>query len=897
MKSLLSGEAREIFIKYFKEKGHSVINGSSLIPAGDDSIMFTNTGMVQFKDYFTGVSAPQVLRAVTVQKCMRAGGKHNDLENVGKTSRHHTFFEMLGNFSFGDYFKKEAILFAYEFLTDILEIDLERLYVTVNAKDGEGYSIWKDVVKFNEKKIFKLGDETNFWQMGETGPCGYSSEIFFDTGYSETGHSDCDINCDCGRYLEIWNLVFMEFNKSSGGAISKLPKPSIDTGMGLERILRVLQNVKSNYDTDVFIPYINEIDAVTGKKYDSGDEIYDTAVRVISDHIRTSVFLSAESVFPSNEGRGYVFRRILRRLIRYSLKLGAGLEDLINLGNTAVLVMGGFYPEARDGLTVFEKIISEEYDKFTDTVGQGLKLIDEKVAELKSKKEKTINGDFIFKLYDTKGFPVDLAIDIASENDLSVDLKRFDELMNIQKKGSKQKKEKHGISDINPDFPKTNFVGYSSVENDADITRILNEAGEPVDLVEDGGSYYIAADSTPFYPEGGGQVGDKGLIEWNDGYASADVSASFKTKNGVILHYGRIFIKNNGSFDANSETSGIPAKSFPAKAKFYVDKETRKKTASNHSAVHLLQAALRKILGSHVSQQGSYVDSERLRFDFSYGKPLSDDEIRGIETLVNEYIFSDTEVAVKELDVKSALNSGALHFFDEKYEEKVRVVSIGGISKEFCGGTHVSRTGEIGFFKISGESSVASGIRRIEAVTGYNYLNYLHIEEDNMNNIAILLNSSKPDIFNKIIKLHYDCEFLEKTNEELKLKLNNFEAERLVKLFKTAGKDKIKYLISKFRNVSGDELKGLINAVRTSRYFPAGDSAVIFVSDLNGEKLIYVVSAEGAADASKIIKLINAETGGKGGGKKDFSQGGSPSVSKFSDIENIIEGILAKQPV
>ena len=883
MKNLLSNELREVFIKFFTEKGHILVPGSSLIPAGDDSIMFTNAGMVQFKDYFTGAAPAPMSRAVTVQKCMRAGGKHNDLENVGKTSRHHTFFEMLGNFSFGDYFKKDAVLLAYEFLKDVIEMDMDKIYVTVNAKDDEGYSIWKDVVGFDEKKIFKLGDETNFWQMGETGPCGYSSEIFFDTGYSEAGHKDCDIDCDCGRYLEIWNLVFMEFNKDHAGAVSKLPKPSIDTGMGLERILRVLQKVKSNYDTDVFIPYINEIDAISGRRYNSGDEAYDTAARVISDHIRTSVFLSAESVFPSNEGRGYVFRRILRRLIRYALQLNIGLENLIYLGNTAVIVMGGFYPEVRDGLTVFEKIISEEYDKFTDTVGQGIKLLDEKISELKNKKEKTVPGDFIFKLYDEKGFPVDLAIDIAGENDLSIDLKTFGELMDIQKKGSKQKKEKQGIPDIIPGISKTNFTGYASIETAANITGIFGENGEPALTIEDGGFYYIAADSTPFYPEGGGQTGDKGDIKWTDGNLSfsASVSGTYKTKNGIILHHGRIF------------TSGT-ALVFPAEAKFSVDKETRNKTASNHSAVHLLQASLRKILGSHVSQQGSYVDSERLRFDFSYGKPLTDDEIRNIETSVNEYIFADMEVKVEELDVKTALNSGALHFFDDKYEEKVRIVSMGDASKEFCGGTHVSRTGEIGFFKISGESSVASGIRRIEAVTGLNYLNYLYVEEDNIANIAKLLNSSRADVYNKIIKLFYDYEFLEKANEELKLKLNNFEAGRLIESFKTAETGGIKYLISKFKNISGEELKDLVNALKSRNDFPSGDSAVIFVSNLNDEKLVYIVSAEGNADASKIIKLINSEVGGKGGGKKDFSQGGGIEVSKFGDIENIVENIMAE---
>lgn len=872
MKNLLSGELREVFINYFKEKGHTLAASSSLIPAGDESIMFTNAGMVQFKEYFTGQVKPPFLRAVTIQKCMRAGGKHNDLENVGKTSRHHTFFEMLGNFSFGDYFKKDAIIFAYKFLKDILEMDENHLYVSVHKKDSEGYSIWRDIIGFDENKIFKLGDDSNFWQMGETGPCGYSSEIFFDTGYSESSHKDCDISCDCGRYLEIWNLVFMEFNKDINGAVVRLPKPSIDTGMGLERILRVLQNVKSNYDTDVFKPYINEIDSITGRMYNSGDENYDTAVRVTSDHIRTSMFLAAESVFPSNEGRGYVFRRIMRRLIRFSLKLNMSLENLIYLGNTVVIAMGGFYPEVRDGLTVFEKIMSEEYDKFNDTVGFGLKLLEEKILELKKNRGKIISGDFIFKLYDTNGFPVDLAVDIASENNLSLDLKRFDELMNIQRSGSKQKKEKFNILNIDLSFPKTNFTGYSTLDDNGKILGFLNESGELMGAVEEGDVCYAISDATPFYPDGGGQTGDEGIIEWEDG--NFRVSNTFKTKSGVILHYGRIF----GKYDAQTL------------ARFTVDKNIRKKTAANHSATHLLQSALRAVLGNYVVQQGSSVDSERLRFDFTQAKPVSDDELRKVGALVNEYIFSDLEVKIEEQDIKSALDEGALHFFDEKYEDKVRVVSMGDVSKEFCAGTHVSRTGEIGFFKIMRESSVASGVRRIEAVTGYNYLNQLYIEEDNLANIASLLGASKSDIYNKIINLYYDYEYLKKENSDIKLKLNTLESERLIKEFKNIGH--IHYLTAKFKDLSQEDLKELIGILKSRRDFPVGDSAVIFISLINKDRLIYICSAEGAVDASGILKLLSGQVGGKGGGKKDFAQGGSADISKFDDIEKILEDLF-----
>ncbi|MCL4542367.1 MAG: alanine--tRNA ligase [Deltaproteobacteria bacterium] len=872
MKTLSSGELREVFINYFQEKGHTLVAGSSLIPAGDESIMFTNAGMVQFKEYFTGQVKPPFLRAVTIQKCMRAGGKHNDLENVGKTSRHHTFFEMLGNFSFGDYFKKDAVIFAHKFLKDILEMDENRLYVSVHERDSEGYSIWKDVIGFDESKIYKLGDDSNFWQMGETGPCGYSSEIFFDTGSEEPGHRGCGVNCDCGRYLEIWNLVFMEFNKDTGGAIAKLPEPSIDTGMGLERILRVLQNVKSNYDTDVFKPYINEIDNITGRMYNGGDENYDTAVRVISDHIRTSMFLAAESVFPSNEGRGYVFRRIIRRLIRFSLKLNLTSENLIHLGNIVVIVMGGFYPEVGDGIAVFEKIMPEEYDKFNNTVGFGLKLLEEKIMELKDSGEKTIPGDFIFKLYDTNGFPLDLAMDIASENNLSLDLKRFDELMNIQKKGSKQKKEKFNILDIALSFPKTSFTGYDRLDDRGNILGFLNESGALTNNAEDGDAFYAISDITSFYPGGGGQSGDEGVIEWKDGHLR--VFNTFKTKGGIILHYGRVF--------GRCKT--------PTPARFTVDRNTRKKTASHHSATHLLQSALRAVLGNYVVQQGSSVDPERLRFDFSQAKPVSDSELRKVEFLVNEYIFSDLEVKTEELDVESASRAGALHFFDEKYEDTVRIVSIGDVSKEFCGGTHVRRTGEIGFFKIMREYSVASGIRRIEAVTGYNYLNQLYMEEDNLNNIASLLEASRPDIYNKIITLYYDYEYLKKENSGIKLKLNTFESERLVKKFKNLGS--IHYLISKFQDFSQDDLKELLNILKSRHDFPEGDSVVVFVSLINKERLIYICSAEGAVDASKIVKFLSGQVGGKGGGKRDFAQGGSTDISKFHKIERILEDLF-----
>jgi len=561
----------------------------------------------------------------------------------------------------------------------------------------------------------------------------------------------------------------MEFNKNKDVDIAKLPKPSIDTGMGLERVLRVLQNVKSNYDTDVFSPYIKEIDNITGRTYNGGDEDYNVAVRVISDHIRTSIFLAAESIFPSNEGRGYVLRRIIRRLIRYSLKLDMALEKLIYLGNTVVIAMGGFYPEVRDGLTVFEKIISEEYDKFKDTIGFGIKLLEEKILEVKTGKGNIIPGDFIFKLYDTNGFPVDLAKDIALENNLSLDLEKFDELMDVQKNGSKQKKEKFDILNIDLNVPKTNFTGYNTLTDKGKIVEFLNESGKLTDIVEDGDVCYVISDNTPFYPDGGGQTGDEGIIEWEGG--SFRVSNVFKTKSGIILHYGRMF----GRYD------------IPIIASFKVDKNARKKTAANHSATHLLQSALRTVLGDYVVQQGSSVDSERLRFDFTQTKAVSDSELRKIESLVNGYIFSDLEVKCVEQDVKSALNAGALHFFDEKYKEMVRVISLGDVSQEFCGGTHVSRTGEIGFFKIMRESSVASGIRRIEAVTGYNYLDQLYIEEDNLYNIASLLGAPKSDIYNKIINLYYDYEYLKKENNDIKLKLNTFESERLVKGLKILG--------------------------------------------------------------------------------------------------------------
>jgi alanyl-tRNA synthetase len=883
MKYLLSNELRELFIAFFKEKGHKHIPSSSLIPAGDNSIMFTNAGMVQFKDYFTEITKPSFKRAVTVQKCMRAGGKHNDLENVGKTTRHHTFFEMLGNFSFGDYFKNEAIEFAWDFLINELEIDDKKLFVTVHKNDEEGYLIWKDKIKIDEKKIYKLDDETNLWQMGDIGPCGYSSEIFFDTGFSEWGHAECDITCDCGRYLEIWNLVFMQFERDINGKLSNLPKPSIDTGMGLERMARVLQNVKSNYDSDVFTPYISEIENITGKKYQDGDDLYDTAARVISDHIRTSVFLSSESIFPSNEGRGYVFRRILRRLFRYALKLNLNINNLVYIGNTVVLTMALFYPEIRESFGIFEKIISDEFERFKGTLNSGIKLLEDEISHLKAKKIKIISGDFAFKLYDTYGFPIDLTIDAANENNLNVDLPGFEKLMQNQKNYSKQKKGKVDFIGLDFDLNPTIFAGYNNLEEEAEIIGFLDEEGNLLNNPENNATGFLISDKTPFYAESGGQKGDEGIIEWQSGDFKVD--KTIKTKSGIFLHHGRIIGQLN--IPVVSSTDYVQVKAF-----FKVNQKLRRMTEANHSATHLLHAALREVLGSSSSQQGSYVDSEKLRFDFNYPKPLTDDEIRKIEMIVNDFIFSNYAVQIEETEMEAALNSGALHFFDEKYGDKVRIVNIGDISREFCGGTHIERTGSIGFFKITSESSVASGIRRIEAVTSYNYLNTVYIQEDNLNNIIVLLNSNKADIYNKIIKLYYDYEFIEKENKELKYSNFMLKAGELYKEFKKIGD--YSYLIKKLDNFNPDELKELANMVK-SKYNLSSDGnsfIIILGSFYQNEKIIYIAIAEGSMDAAKIIKLISEELGGKGGGKKDFAQGGTSNLSKYEEFETTAENII-----
>jgi len=896
MKYLLSNELRELFIAYFKEKGHKHIPSSSLIPAGDDSIMFTNAGMVQFKDYFTGISKPSFNRAVTAQKCMRAGGKHNDLENVGKTTRHHTFFEMLGNFSFGDYFKNEAISFAWNFLINELEIDAEKLYITVHKKDEEGYLIWKDKIKIDEKKIYKLDDDTNLWQMGDVGPCGYSSEIFFDTEFSEWGHTECDVTCDCGRYLEVWNLVFMQFERDSNGKLSNLPKPSIDTGMGLERMARVLQNVKSNYDSDVFMSYISEIENITGIKYQDGNNLYDTAARVISDHIRTSVFLSSESIFPSNEGRGYVFRRILRRLFRYALKLNLNISNLVYIGNTVVLTMASFYPEIRESFGIFEKIISDEFERFKGTLNSGTKLLEDEINRLKAEKIKTINGDFVFKLYDTYGFPVDLAIDAASENNLNVDLAGFEKLMQNQKNYSKQKKGKIDFTGLDLNLNPTVFVGYNKLEEEAEIIGFLDEEVNLLNNPENNATGFIISDKTPFYAESGGQDGDKGIIEWQTGYFKVD--KTIKTKSGVFLHHGRI--TDSAGPETGAAGSGNGGNYLHRKAFFKVDAKLRRMTESNHSATHLLHAALREVLGSTSSQQGSYVDSEKLRFDFNYSKPLTDEEIRKIEIIVNDFIFSNYAVEVEETEMETALRSGALHFFDEKYGDKVRIVDIGGASKEFCGGTHVKSTGSIGFFKIISESSVASGIRRIEAVTGYNYLNMVYIQEDNLNNIIVLLNSNKADIYNKIIKLYYDYEFIEKENKELKHSNFMLKAAELCKEFNKIGN--YSYLIKKLDSFTPDELKEIANMIKSKYSSGAGVNVndsnnnnnfiIILGSFYQNEKIIYIAVTEGSIDAAKIIKLMSEKLDGKGGGKKDFAQGGTSNLSKYEEFEADVEGII-----
>ncbi|WP_236037288.1 alanine--tRNA ligase [Marinomonas vulgaris] len=848
-----SSELRQSFLSFFESKQHQIVESSSLIPGNDPTLLFTNAGMVQFKDVFLGEDVRPYTRATTSQRCVRAGGKHNDLENVGYTARHHTFFEMLGNFSFGDYFKKEAISYAWEFLTDVLKLPKEKLLVTVYADDDEAFDFWHEMIGVPKEKIIRIGDNKggryqsdNFWAMGDTGPCGPCSEVFYDHGEHIWGGPPGSPEEDGDRFIEIWNVVFMQFNRSADGTMAPLPKPSVDTGMGLERIAAILQGVHSNYEIDLFQNLIKAAAKVVGT-----DDLSAQSLRVIADHIRSCAFMIVDGIIPSNEGRGYVLRRIVRRAIRHGNKLGQKEVFFHKLVDALDAEMGEAYPELTKLKDRIASILLKEEEQFAKTLDQGMKILEEAIANLGD--AKVIPGETVFKLYDTYGFPADLTNDVARENDLEIDDAGFEAAMEAQRARARS------ASNFSMDMSGgvklesvTEFTGYDNLSGECEIEMILVD-GAPVDVLEAGQSAAILLKSTPFYAESGGQVGDQG---WLRGVGTFKVSNT--TKQGKAhLHLGEL---KEGRLSVGDAVTGD------------VDRTLRMATTLNHSATHLMHEALRRVLGDHVTQKGSLVNSERLRFDFSHFEGVTATEIEQIEDMVNEQIRLNRAVETDIMDVESAKAKGAMALFGEKYDSEVRVLTMGAdYSIELCGGTHVNRTGDIGFFKIVTESGIAAGVRRIEAVTGKVAIDTTRQTESVLDSIASLVKGNKDSVLDKVVSLNEQARGLQKELDALKGKMAALAGADLASQALAINGGKL--LVAQVEVEDPKALRDLLDELKSKL-----ESAVILLAAVNDGKvsLIAGVTKEltKQVKAGDLIKMIAPLVDGKGGGRPDMAQAG-----------------------
>jgi alanyl-tRNA synthetase len=870
-------EIRAQFFNFFQAKGHTLVESSNLVPRNDPTLLFTNAGMNQFKDTFLGLEKRDYKRAVSSQKCVRAGGKHNDLENVGRTARHHTFFEMLGNFSFGDYFKKEAIAFAWEFLTVELGLSKDRLYVTVYTDDDEAAAIWNEQEGVPVERIYRFGEKDNFWSMGDTGPCGPCTEIFWDNGPGTgCGSEDCAVGCDCDRYMEIWNNVFMQFNRDKDGTLNPLPKPSVDTGMGLERVSAVMQGVTSNYDTDLLQGIIRHIELLSGKKY-RADAKDDVSMRVMADHARATTFLICDGVLPSNEGRGYVLRRIMRRAARHAKMLGVGEPVLYRIVDAVNLMMGDAYPELLEREHYVKKVIHAEEERFAETLDRGLAILNEETAQLKAKGESVISGEVIFKLYDTFGFPVDLTADIVEAEGFTLDEDGFALCMDRQRmkarehwKGSGEEglaaiyKELHGSG------TRSAFVGYTEQTTFAPITAIIRD-GVLVEAAGEGEEIEIVTLSTPFYGESGGQAGDTGTISTGRGHLT--VSATARPFTDLIVHRGTVV---SGSLAVGDS------------ADLKVSEPTRAATARNHTATHLLQAALREVLGEHVKQAGSLVTPDRLRFDFTHFLPMSASELRQVEILVNGHIMANAPVESVEMAATDALAGGATALFGEKYGDRVRVVRVGEVSKELCGGTHVHGAGEIGLFKIVSEAGIAAGVRRIEAQTGTGALALVHGLEDEQRGILTLLKAEGGSAIDKVDKLVAAQRELNREIETLQARLNATKSADLIQQVREQGGVKVLSV-----RVDGDP-KGLREL--SDNLKDRIGSGIIVLGTADGVKanLLVAVTSDltGRFKAGDLIKAIAPIIGGNGGGKPELAQAGGTKPENLAEALEAVYRII-----
>ncbi len=848
-----SADIRDAFLNYYAGKQHSIVPSSSLVPGNDPTLLFTNAGMVQFKDVFLGAEKRDYNRAVSSQRCVRAGGKHNDLENVGYTARHHTFFEMLGNFSFGDYFKREAIGFAWEFLTEVLKLPKERLWITVHISDDEAADIWVNEIGIDPKRLSRL-DEDNFWQMGDTGPCGPSTEIFWDHGDDIPGGPPGSPDDDLDRYIEIWNLVFMQFERDSSGKMTPLPKPSIDTGMGLERVAAVMQGVHNNYDIDLFQHLIKAAAKIIGVT-----DLSENSLKVVADHIRSCAFLVVDGVVPSNEGRGYVLRRIIRRALRHGHNLGASGSFFHKLVVALGEVMGEAYPELLSMQQEIIATIKKEEEQFARTLDKGMGVLE---AALENLSGEQLPGELIFQLYDTFGFPTDLTNDIARERGYSMDMEGYEECMEAQRTRARSASQ-FGLdySDSIRVAGSTEFVGYNSLENSTDVIA-LYAAGEEVTSAAVDTEVAVILGSTPFYAESGGQVGDSGYLQT----ASAKIEITDCRKAGEHhLHIGKVL---SGELKVGETVTAT------------VDCSVRTATALNHSATHLLHSALQQILGEHVNQKGSLVDSQRLRFDFSHGESISAQQIREIEHRVNREILRNTPVETEVMTMDEAVEKGAMALFGEKYGSEVRVLSMGGdFSVELCGGTHVSRTGDIGLLKINAESSVSAGVRRIEAVTGEAAIAYCDALQDTVTDVANVLRAARHSVADKALQVVEENRKLQKEIDALKSKLANASGTDLMADLRQINGFSV--LSTVVEGADAKSLRGVADQVRSKL-----GSGVFMLAAVDGDKAALVAGVtQDLTDkikAGDLLKFVTAQVDGKGGGRADMAQGAAGSTENLA---------------
>jgi alanyl-tRNA synthetase len=860
---MTSAEIRRAFLDYFARHDHQVVESSPLVPANDPTLLFTNAGMVQFKDVFLGREKRPYHRAVTSQRCVRAGGKHNDLENVGYTARHHTFFEMLGNFSFGDYFKRDAIRYAWEFLTRDLGLPEDRLWVTVFHDDDQAADIWLKEIGVQPSRFSRLGESSNFWSMGDTGPCGPCSEIFYDHGPEVWGGPPGSPDEDGDRYIEIWNLVFMQYNRDAAGTLTPLPKPSVDTGMGLERLAAVLQGVHSNYDTDLFRHLIG----AAAKATDTTD-LESKSLRVIADHIRSCAFLIADGVMPSNEGRGYVLRRIIRRAIRHGYHLGQREPFFYSLVDALGDVMGEAYPALVAAGEQVKRVLRLEEERFAETLEQGMRILDEAIDGLAGKE---IPGRTVFKLYDTYGFPADLTADIARERGLGLDMAGFEREMEAQRERAR------AASHFAADEPvqvglegETDFTGYERVVDEATVIALF-AGGNSVDRLGPGEAGLAVLDRTPFYAESGGQVGDKGLLLSKDNGGRFRVEDTRKQGGAVIGHVGRV--------EAGELHVGdlVEAR---------VDADARRATALNHSATHLMHAALRRVLGTHVQQKGSLVAPDRLRFDFTHFEPVTREQIREIERIVNAQVRENDMVETRIMSLDDAKASGAMALFGEKYGERVRVLRMGDFSTELCGGTHVRAVGDIGFFKIVAEGGVAAGVRRIEAVTGANAVAWVEREDERLQNLAASLKAGRDDVEDKVAQLIERSRRLEKELEQLKAKLASAAGSDLAASAIEVGG--VKVLAARLDSVDPKALRETLDQLKSKL-----GRAVVVLGAVSGDKVSLVAGVTADCTdrlkAGELVNFVAQRVGGKGGGRADMAQAGGTDPAGLPDALALVE--------